>query len=294
MSLEYPYLLLLFPLVLLCLNVCKERNEAILFPHLRLLREIKKNRFDYRYIIYIILLLSIIALASPVEKKEVEKSRDAYAIALLLDVSDSMRERMGRYQKFETAKNVCLDFIQKRKDDFLGLSVFGAYAYIASPLTYDKALLSEIVDGLYIGIAGGKTDLYDALFLTAQHFAKQKARAKIAILLTDGQDTASKITPDAALRSVQKHGLKVYTIGLGDDGTYDERALAHIANATGGTFFRAQNKSMLEDVYARIDALEKSEMAQKQYYNVYFYEYPLFLAVMLLLLYIFLRNKRGL
>ena len=259
-----------------------------------MLRDSKKNTFGFNYLKYIILFLSLLALSSPVEQKEVEKSREAHAIVLLFDVSNSMRERFGRGdQKFETAREVCQRFIKKRKSDFVGMSVFGEYAYIASPLTYDKSLLGEIVDGLYIGIAGGKTAMFDALFLTAKHFGKQKAKHKIAILLTDGQDTASKITPEAAMRSIEKYGVKVYTIGLGQRGKYDMASLKDIARGSGGAFFEASDKQMLERVYEKIDALEKSSLEQKQYYLVYFYEYPLFLAVMVLLLYIFLRNKKG-
>jgi Ca-activated chloride channel family protein len=294
MTLEYPLLLLLFPLLLFCLKLCQERNEAIIFPHLHLLQDSKKRSLSLLYLKYLILLLVLLALASPVKRELALETRSGYSEVLIFDVSDSMRERLrDRTQKFETAKRVCNTFIQKRENDFIGLTVFGEYAYIASPLTDDKELLGDILQSIYIGVAGKKTAIYDALFLTAKHFAKIDTKHKIAILLTDGQDTASRITQEAALRALQKYAIKVHTIGLGEENRYDRALLEKIAQRSGGKFFTANDAGMLEEVYAYIDELEKSDIEKKEYLLSYYYDYPLFAAVMVLLWYIYLRNKRS-
>jgi Ca-activated chloride channel family protein len=122
------------------------------------------------------------------------------------------------------------------------------------------------------------------------------SKSKIAILLTDGYSTqgVDKIPLDVALDMAKKEGVKVYPIGIGNSNEYNARILLKIAKETGGVAFGASSGDELKDVYEKIDELEKVEIKNETFtYLKYYYFYPLFVALMSLMMYIFLRNKRG-
>ena len=305
---EYPAVFLLIPLFLLCGRFCRQRAEAILFPHLDIFVQ-SKTSSSWLIMIFkwVAIIFAVVALASPVieDKMEVE-NKDGYSISLVLDASGSMKYGFGdRYfgsplvapteSKFDISMSLAKSFVQKRKDDQIGLVVFGNFAYVAAPLTYDEKVLEEIMEGLYIGVAGSNyTVINDALFQSAKLFSKSKAKTKIAILLTDGQTRGDNIPFAVAMKLVKKYGVKVYTIGIGNARDFDGKYLKSIATETGGQFFSANSKKDLEAVYGYIDELEKSKIESEKYVKKsYFFEYPLFLAFIGLLLYTFLLNKRG-
>ena len=178
----------------------------------------------------------------------------------------------------------------------MGLVVFGAYAFIASPLTYDKHILSRIVSQLQVGMAGKYTALYSGLAQGINLLKMSKAKSKIAILLTDGYSTpgVDKIPLDVVLDMAKKEGVKVYPIGIGGPDEYNRAVLLKIAKATGGVAFGASNATELQAIYHKIDSLEKSEIKNQTFsYLKYYYFYPLFVGLFALMLYIYLRNKRG-
>ncbi len=299
---EYPYIFLLILLFLICAYFCKEKVEAIFFPKAEILfnQSYKKNRL-LTNLKWATIILSITALASPVIKNsfDIEK-KEGYAITLVLDASGSMRYPFSSdpnqpKSKFDIAKELSIEFIQKRKNDLIGLIVFGNFAYTAAPLTYDTNILKEIVNSLYAGVAGANyTVINEALFQTAKLFSKSKAKSKIAIFLTDGKSRGDVIPLDVSIKALKKHKVKVYTIGIGEQGDYNEMELRRIAKETGGEFFSAKDKETLEEIYKKIDRLEKSEIKTDRFVKKdYLYEMPLFLAVLSLLAYIYLINRRG-
>ncbi len=242
------------------------------------------------------------ALMSPVKDEPYELTpKKGHEIALILDTSGSMAERgFDRLDpaatKFDVVKKIVRDFIKKRTNDNIGLVVFGAYSFIASPLTYDKHILSRIVSQVDVGIAGKYTALYEALAQGVNLLKHTKAKSKIAILLTDGYSTPQidKIPLDVAIDLAKKEGVKVYPIGIGQAGEYNRAVMLKIAKETGGVAFGASNANELKAVYKKIDTLEKSEIKNKTYtYMKYYYVYPLFIGLIALMLYIYLRNKRG-
>lgn len=302
---EYPWVYGFLLVFLICSRYCKPRYEAIIFPHLALFMQSEgKVSTLMRALKWLAILLALTALASPVvtDRLETEK-REGHAIVLALDASGSMRygfddsylAASSRENKFDISMKIVREFIAKRKNDQIGLVVFGNFAYVASPLTYDKKVLSQIIDKLYATIAGPNyTVISDALFQSAKLFEHSKAKSKVIILLTDGQSRGDNIPFDVAMRLVQKMGIKVYTVGIGNKGDFNAEFLKLIAQRSGGQFFSANNPNALREVYARIDRLEKSEIEAKKYLKKrYLYEFPLFAAFMALLFYTYLLNRRG-
>jgi len=302
---EYPWVFGLLAIFLLCSRFCKPRFEAIIFPHLDIFVESQGKRplllevFKWLAVIFV-----LTALASPVVTNRIEtEKKEGYSIVLAIDASGSMRygfedsylASTSQDNKFAVTMKIVREFIQKRANDQLGLVVFGNFAYVASPLTHDKKALIQILNKLYATIAGPNyTVISDALFQSARLFEKSKAKSKIVILLTDGQSRGDNIPFDVAMRMVQKAGVKVYTVGIGNKGDFNEAFLKLIAERSGGQFFSAGDKNALRRVYAKIDRLEKSKIEAKKYVKKrYLFEFPLFVAFMSLLLYTWLLNKRG-
>jgi len=302
---EYPWVYGFLLVFLICSRYCKPRYEAIIFPHIeRFMQSEGKVSTLMRALKWLAILLALTALASPVATARLEtEKRQGHAIVLALDASGSMRNGFddsyfaanSRENKFDVSMKIVREFIAKRKNDQIGLVVFGNFAYIASPLTYDKKVLSQIIDKLYATIAGPNyTVISDALFQSAKLFEHSKAKSKVIILLTDGQSRGDNIPFDVSMRLIQKMGIKVYTVGIGNEGDYNAEFLKLIAQRSGGQFFSANNPNALREVYARIDRLEKSEIEAKKYLKKrYLYEFPLFLAFMALLIYTYLLNRRG-
>lgn len=244
----------------------------------------------------------IAAFASPVRDEPYELApKEGYAIAMILDASDSMAEHgFDRSNvdatKFDAVKSIVKDFIVKRVDDNLGVVVFGSYSFIASPLTYDKNIVSQVVDQLSIAIAGPYTALYDSLAQGVDLLKNSSAKTKIAILLTDGYNTpeATKIPLHVALDMAKKERVKVYTVGIGQESEYDKELLTQIASQTGAKSYGASDATELQNIYNDIDKLEKSQIKSQDFTDVkYFYFYPLFIGLLTLMSYVFFINKRG-
>jgi len=293
---EYPWAFLAIVPFLVCAYFCKARFEAIVFPHATLLQQYAgKGSLLVPIFKWLSIIFLIIALASPVieNKIEIQKNR-GYAIGLLLDISRSMNAP-GYVNKFAIVKKIVRKFIKKRVHDQMGIVVFADFAYVASPLTYDKSMLLKILDNLKVGMAGNRyTAIYDALFFGGKLFKSSNAKSKVIILLTDGENNTQTIPFDVSLRLLKKYGIKVYTIGIGGNGDFNRAELVKIARQTGGKFFQADSKERLKDIYAEIDKLEKSEIKSDKFIQKsYLYPYPLFIALISLLMYLYLVNKRG-
>jgi len=161
---EYPIALLIPIIYIICKLKCPLRSEKIIFPNAFVI----KNKNIINIWEFLTILFLSIALASPVKTKIIPTQKKGYNIVIDLDTSGSMQQ----FNKLIIAKRVLNDFLKKRKNDRLGLVIFGNIAYIASPLTPDKKALSEILKKIYPTIAGEKTAIYDALFLSTNLFKK--------------------------------------------------------------------------------------------------------------------------
>lgn len=300
---EFPKIAFLILIFIVCAFFCKMRLQSIYFPHTG---EFIKNSISSSKLLFIFkwlgVIMLILALMSPVKDEPYElEPKDGYEIALILDASESMKAQgfdSNNHQltRFDVVKEIVGDFISQRKNDNIGLVVFGAFSFIASPLTYDENILNKIVSQLYIGIAGEYTALNTSIAQGVNLLKMSKSKTKIAILLTDGYSTSQidKIPLDIALEMVKKEGIKVYPIGIGMAHEYNKDILVQIAQESGGVAFGASSATELKEVYKKIDELEKSEIKGESFsYKKYYYHFPLFIALISLMLYIYLRNKRG-
>ena len=300
---EYPKVLFVIFFFIACASLCKMKVPSLYFPHTS---QFMKNTVSasklLMFLKWLAIAMMILALMSPVKDEPYElKPKHGHEIALILDASGSMRERgfdasNPGASRFDVVKSIVKDFIKQRDNDNMGLVVFGEYSFVASPLTYDKNILSRIVSQLEVGMAGQYTALYEALAQGVHLLKMSKSKSKVAILLTDGYSSAGvdKIPLEVALDMAKKENIKVYPIGIGAPDEYNRAILMKIAKKTGGVAFGASNASQLKDIYKRIDKLEKSEIKNETFsYLKYYYVYPLFIALLSLLLYVYLRNKRG-
>jgi Ca-activated chloride channel family protein len=304
MTFADPYLLLLLlaiPVALLIKGRTGEGNGAGGFSNLALLSGFRPTwRMRYRWLPTFIragaIALLIVAIARPqVGQADSELPGQGIDVALVLDTSGSMTaSQLGSEDtRLDSAKRVLVDFIDGRTEDRLGLVIFRAGSLVLSPLTLDYEALTAVTedvgevnlpDGTAIGVG-----LSDALNLLRE----SRARSRVAILLTDGENNSGDIEPLAAARIAETLGIRVYTIGVVEAGrrTVDERALTEMAEITGGRFFRASSEQALEAIYASIDQLEKSRI-ERSLFNVYdeYAMYFLAAALGLLAVELLLRN----
>ena len=300
-SFEYPSLLLVILLFVVCAKFCKERSRAIFFPHIKTLMHQGKTGSSWLSIFkWVGIIAAVIALASPVITKSYTNSKkEGRDIVLVLDSSDSMRQRGFDPQdimrnKFDVVKEVVGDFIEKRKNDRIGMITFADIAFIASPLTFEKKFLTDITKMQRMGIAGKRTAINDAVVQAYNLLSKSKAKSKIAILLTDGVDNMSKVPFQDVINLIKKRDIKLYVIGIGDERDYNGAYLKALAEAGHGQAYGARDATTLEKIYEEIDKLEATKIDDKKIVqHTYLYIYPLFLAILALLGFIYLRNMRS-
>ena len=166
---EYPKIASFIVVYIACEAYCKLRSSAIYFPHAAALTKETAAVSALMWILkWLSVILLILGLMSPVRDAFVELApTEGYDIAMVLDASRSMQaDSFDTAQKensrFDVVKEIVADFIDARPDDNLGLVLFGDYAFIAAPLTYDKKALRQIVAHQQVGMAGKSTALYEA------------------------------------------------------------------------------------------------------------------------------------
>ncbi len=295
MAFAHPYLLLLLLLLPLLAWLKGRRGSppAFLYSSVKLVEGLTQTRRSHagRFLAalrWLTLALFIVALAQPrLMKSETTVTASGVDIGVALDMSGSMVSEDfvvngQRVNRFNMARSVLKGFIDKRPSDRIGLIVFATQAFIATPLTLDHEFLQENLDRLEIGaIDQNQTAIGDALSTAINRLRDLKAKSKIIILMTDGVNNAGKIQPLMAAEAARALGIKVYTIGIGEQGTapmpagrnpftgqtvyqnipvdVDEATLQKIADATGGKYYRADNAEKFRQIYAEIDKLEKTE-----------------------------------
>jgi Ca-activated chloride channel family protein len=299
MTFGHPYfllLLLLLPL-LAWLKGRRGRSPAFLYSSVRLVEGLTQARHSragafLAALRWLVLASFIVALAQPrLMKSQTEVKASGIDIVAALDLSGSMISEDfvvngQRVNRFNLARSVLKDFIDRRPNDRIGLVVFAAQAFIAAPLTLDHDYLQENLDRLEIGtINSDATAIGDALTTALNRLRDLKAKSKIVILATDGQNNSGKIQPLVAAQAAQALGVKIYTVGIGERGMapmpvfmggrkvgyqqvpvdVDEDTLQKIAQMTGGQYYRADNAERFREIYAEIDKLEKTEAVINKY-----------------------------
>ncbi|KAA6175499.1 VWA domain-containing protein [Pseudomonas marginalis] len=278
-QLDYPWLLLLLPLPWLAwryLPDYREARSAVRVPFFTgMSRAVGQkpaasgsqgNRAQLMLNLLVWGLL-VLAIARPVwVEKPIERQQPVRDLMLAIDISQSMQtqdftDASGqKIDRLTAVKQVVQGFIQRRKDDRLGLILFGSGAYPQAPLTLDHASLALLLDDSGIGMAGPNTAIGDAIGLSLKLLDAAHEQEKVLILLTDGNDTSSAITPEHAASMAAAKGVVIHTIGIGDPSASGEAkvnlsALQQIAETTGGRYLRAENRDTLDQVYATLDQL---------------------------------------
>lgn len=212
-------------------------------------------------------VMLILAIAQPErlgQPVEVEKS--ARDLILAIDISGSMDARDftdpsgQRLQRLAGVRDVVARFVEGREGDRMALIVFGSKAYLQSPLTEDTGTIVELLNQTEVGMAGPHTAIGDAIGLSIRTFEASEIDQRLLILLSDGADTASRMSPLNAAEIARDAGVEIHTIAVGDpnasgENRVDVQALKDIAARTGGSAFFAGDQATLDDIYARIDQL---------------------------------------
>jgi Ca-activated chloride channel family protein len=293
---EYSFVLLLLLPVVYCLYKCREEVVKRVFVHLQLF-SLKRPRFWVQDLLKLLIsLLIIFSLASPIViDKTNPLNRKGIDIVLSIDASGSMRASglsETRESRFETVQRVVKDFIAKRLNDNVGIVLFGDFAFIASPVTYEKDIVSQMVSYLQTGMAGDNTAIGEGIEQAIRALSFSKAKTKVIILLSDGEHNSGRISPSAAVKLAQDKGIKIYTIAVGDD--FNPALLHEIASQTGGHSYAAVNEDELKEVYDQINKMESSQIKSQNFLKKeYYYQYVLLFTFFLLILYI-MRRFRGL
>lgn len=267
-------------------------------------------RFIPDLVLMLSLMAGLLALARPqLTDERVEQSGRGIDIVLAVDVSASMELQDLRPNRLEAAKRVAQAFVSGRRGDRIGIVAFAGEAYSVLPLTTDYELLREELRELRLGmISTDGTAIGTALGVATNRLRDSPGRSRVCILLSDGENTAGALDPLTAAQLAHAFGLKLYTIGLGQDGTVpygrdeagrprfvetrlDESTMRQIAAAGDGQFFRATDNSALRRVFDRIDQLEKTEIKLTRYRNTRdYYRYYLYWCLGLWLLWLGLKN----
>jgi Ca-activated chloride channel family protein len=256
-----------------------------------------------------------IALSRPrtVSVSKKIKTNKGIDIVMAIDVSASMLARDLKPNRLEALKKVAVDFVQRRPNDRIGIVVYAGESFTQTPITSDKGIVKRTISELKWGQLEGGTAIGMGLGSSVNRLKDSKAKSKVIILLTDGVNNSGNIDPKTATELAKELGIKVYTIGIGTNGTadfpwskdprtgrlqfrkqkveIDEDLLKHIALETEGKYFRATNNTKLKEIYDEIDQLEKTKIEEFKYYNYQEkYRTLVFFALGLLLLEFILRN----
>lgn len=265
-SFEYLWVFLALPPLLYCLYRCKILPQQHYFPHLHLFGAVSAWRSLSRWLIALAVVLMVGALATPVSIDYSDpRNRNGIDIVLSLDGSGSMNASgfdtaNPRATRFEVVQKIASDFVTKRHGDNVGVVVFGDFAFIATPVTYEKEIITEMIGYLSHGMAGQNTAIGEGVAQGVRALRDSKAKSKIIILLTDGEHNSGAIAPKEAVAMATKVGVKLYTIGIGQKGEFDSGLLKQMAADGGGEYFSAANEKELSAIYAHINNLEKSHI----------------------------------
>lgn len=266
-------------------------------------------RFIPDVLLGLMMVLMLIALARPQKTNEIlERNSEGIDIMLLLDISESMQIKDLIPDRLEAAKEVAKEFVNGRGQDRIGLVVFSGEAFSLCPLTSDYKLLNQFIDAIdYEMIQKPGTAIGMAIGVATNRLMESKAKSKVMILISDGDNTAGNIEPYTAARIAAGYRSRIYAIGVGKDGrvlmgsdpfgneqyvenTMDETTLREIARIGSGSYFRASDNNALKGIFATIDKLEKSEYKEKRYKNT-FDHYRVYLNWALLIFFIWLALK---
>ena len=252
---------------------------------------LKSKLYPFLFLLRIFaIIFIIIALARPQSTESSEDSikKEGVDIMIAMDISSSMLAEDFKPNRLEAAKELAIEFIQRRKNDRIGLVTYAAVSFTQCPLTTDHDVLINMMSKVKTGVLTDGTAIGVGVANCVNRLKDSKADSKIMILLTDGENNRGAIDPVSAANMAKEFNIKIYTIGMGAGGTapypgkdlfgrsvyydvqstIDEDMLSLVADTTGGVYFRADKRSKLAEIYAQIELLEKTEIEEVKFYNV--------------------------
>ncbi|MCQ2251458.1 MAG: VWA domain-containing protein [Bacteroidales bacterium] len=291
MHFAYPNRLWLLPILLVGLGVWYFFKLRNFNPTLKVgnLSDFGPRRITPRLILswlppvlnFLIIALMVIAIARPQTTSTDEKvEKEGIDVILAMDISGSMEACDFKPNRLEASKQVASEFIQARENDRMGIVLFSGESFTQCPLTTDRATLVNLMQQIKNGIIDDGTAIGLGLANSVARLKDSDAKSKVVILLTDGMNNCGQIEPITAAEIAATYGIRVYTIGVGTNGTapfpvtdmwgrktyqdmevdIDESTLRKISAITDGKYFRATNNQALKEVYQQIDKLEKTKM----------------------------------
>ncbi len=319
---EFLVLLVIIPIMVWWyLKKHRKVGGTLRFSNLGVIKNISKTPSQkYRHLLFllrlIVIALLIIGFARPQSSsKEEQIITEGIDIILAMDVSSSMlAEDLARHQnRLDVAKEVAEQFIKERTNDRIGMVVFSGKSYTQCPLTLDYGILLSFLKEIRIGMIEDGTAIGMAIANCVNRLRASKAKSKVVILLTDGRNNRGELDPVTAAQIARALNIRIYTIGAGGKGEalypiedpflgkryvpmkvdVDEEVLTKIANLTGGKYFRATDKTSLQNIYREIGEMEKTKIEVKQFtrYQELFINLAL-LALGILVVEIVLANTR--
>ncbi|WP_304291557.1 VWA domain-containing protein [Porphyromonas uenonis] len=305
---EWLWALLLLPLlVLLYIRYNKRHQAKLSLSAYRLLPKGSGWRSYLRALPFALELLAlasmILALARPQDSSHwEERSIQGIDLVLAMDLSGSMQALDLKPNRFEAARDVANEMIAARPNDNIGLVVFAGESFTLCPLTVDHDVILQMLDATEIGQLEDGTAIGLGLATAINTLRGSDNKSKVIILLTDGSNNAGDITPSMAAELAQQYGIRIYTVAAGTNGVakfpvqtasgieyveadvqIDEGTLRHIAQQTGGKYYRATDETKLHEIYKEIDSLEKSRLTSRSV-SAYEERYMLFALLAIVLL----------
>ncbi len=310
-SLAWPWVLLALPLPLLVRRLLPPSRglaeAGLRVPTLTGFESLKDRTdadqlLNWQFWVAVLAWLLLVLAAARPERigDEIDVPVSGRNLMLAVDLSGSMDQKdfeLGnrRVDRLTATKAVASDFIARREGDRIGLILFGERAYLQVPLTLDRETVKILLLEAFIGLAGEKTAIGDAITLAVWRVHEQSVDQgeQVLVLLTDGANTAGEVDPVKAAQLAQQVGLRIYTIGIGAEqlevssliggrrsvnpsADLDEETLTQIAELTGGRYFRATDTASLQDIYRLVDELEPVEEPESGFRPVQsLYFYPL-------------------
>jgi len=244
----------------------------------------------------LVYILVLIALAKPIYIGEpLSKEISQREVLVSVDLSGSMatkdfKDKNGTaIDRLEAVKLVLGNFFKIRKGEKIGLILFGNSAFVQAPFTQDLGALDHLLSELNIGMAGPQTAMGDSIGLAVKMFRDSNVTDRMLIVMSDGDDTGSKVPPLTTAKLAAQNGVSIFTVAIGDpknagEHPIDTETLKEIAKMTGGKFYYAWNSEELSDIYAQIDKLkpkEVKEITHRPKFDLFIY--PLFVTLLLLL-----------
>jgi len=269
---------------------------------------ISRASFGLKMMVLVLQVLVLIALAKPQYiAAPLHKEVSQRELLISIDLSGSMAtkdfvDQNGTHiNRLDAVKNVLSKFFKVREGEKIGLLLFGNAAFVQAPFTQDLSALEHLLSELRVGMAGPQTALGDSIGLSVKMFQDSNVSDRMLIVMSDGDDTGSKVPSVTAAKLAKKHGVNIFTIAMGDpknasEHPIDTKVLKEIAKTTGGKFYYAWNAEELSQIYSEIDKLKPKEVKVLTHRPVFdLFRYPLMFMVFLLLgygLWVYLQSRR--